>query len=1761
MTVVAFCFVIGALIVSCYSSEYYFVVAPNVIRFDHQETVTVSIFGSQRNVAVTVWLEHRNKQISTKTVTVADEQNPVQTTLRVTEDDLFDSVIDEKPRNIRICSRRGFESSICRDLVLSYKTGYLIVQTDKPIYTPLQKVRIRVLALDESLKKVSGDKWQLSLDIVSPSNLTLGRRVFTKTKASGFYQNDFTLPPYPEIGMWTARAFYMGQFETIERALFQVKEYVLPTFGVSIDVSEPHLLESFTGTITITVKATYVYKKAVDGSARISLNITDSMGDSQYLLDMDKKSLENGIGEFSVNISDIFATDALAGKDFPDGSRLLVVATVFESATGKEESSFHDDTVFATKPYIFKFTRSKRHFRPGMEYFVKVDVFTPNKQPASGEKIKVQKLDDSDQVLEEKETTTDDRGQALAIVSTPNSKILKFKVLGPNAVQMSEVLEVTAYDDKNQIQVERIITDDDIMLMKAFTNIQLDASGNARSGYTGMLFLIVSRGKVVHTVFKPPSNKVSEQIKEDLQKLINPTARLLVFYVDEGTDKVVADSIKIEVDPKCRGDDLTLTPHLSEVLPGAGGELTITGTPYTWVGLNAMDKALLLLNDKNVLRKNKMFDVLESHDLGCGEGSGKNNGDVFKNAGLTILTNARVESDVDRISEDCVANARKKRAADDCFGTSIKCCNYGSWYAKTVFYEKKTGKERVQLDSYTLCYTSAKAFAVHKTLGYSTKCILAILYSCIEQLDTLISGITRLASRSLSDISQYASDLELLAQHKIRPHKRTDFRESFLFDELQLNEDGEAKKQYVYPDSITSWMIQAIGITKNEGICIADPIDVRTFREFFIQLDLPYKATRLEMFDVKATIFNYGTALDPDKQVNMYLEAVEGLCYSNEPGKPSPRKYLEMSPNSANTVKFPMVPLTDGLFPITVTAIVTNLGIPQVDVIEKKLHVVNEGIQEIITVQVCLDPNEQREDCESHKRVTTHYGISTSAGTREQVSTVDLTLPKIALPGTGSATAYLQGNIMDNVVKTILSGVESLFRCPHGCGEQTIATTAPNVYAMMYLKQTKQITADIEVTGNTNIRNGVNREKTMFRHSDGSYSCCISRATSVWLTAFVAKVFCHAKTVVDDVLDEQTDLLPTINFLNDHINARGEFVEILDIRSGSWLKGATETGSTPSLTSFVLISLLECSIFHVGINRTVDVATRYIENLDENWLKGRPFDLAISTYALALAKSNKANEFKKWLHSIQKKNGKNIYWGNSDSDPANAYTVETTAYALLAMLKFNDEKNAAYIVRWLTSQQDSYGVFRSTQDTVVGLQALSEYSIRTYSPEIDLQVSMTANGWSGKQLSVKAEKFKLQQIVNKLPVERGDNKMKVLVTGTSGSGRMRIELRYNRAAKDDEICPFRISDIEVGNVYKYPMDQNIAKLRQCDVCGECAGDPDNVNDHSLTTPEPAPTTTPTADNISSNFGRKKRQASGKRVDKMKCIRFSVRAKEGHQHGMSMIYFNLETDVTVLKEDMEKLVVENENLDDFEMPSDGKGFVVFYLNTLTSHENNFVFRLVDNFDGDVNSRQPVSVDVFDYYNPDQYCRKIYGTGLNQDVSVDYRCDSKNTQCKCLQSTCSKPVENEISKMIKMIQRNPRRKNLPKPALQLKKYTCNLEKANYAVYVEVEHVWPDIDTKNTMARAVVKRNIHQGAYAYEKDDELIFYWKSSCPHPKLEVGKQYYIIAKDGHEVSADNEQTEYHCSLMGSALAIQPSAKIRKALSNYEALIKAQRCMQ
>lgn len=58
---------------------------------------------------------------------------------------------------------------------------------------------------------------------------------------------------------------------------------------------------------------------------------------------------------------------------------------------------------------------------------------------------------------------------------------------------------------------------------------------------------------MVLTKFKEVALVASEILPEEIQELISPSARLLVFYVDKETKKLVADSDKFHVVQKCRG--------------------------------------------------------------------------------------------------------------------------------------------------------------------------------------------------------------------------------------------------------------------------------------------------------------------------------------------------------------------------------------------------------------------------------------------------------------------------------------------------------------------------------------------------------------------------------------------------------------------------------------------------------------------------------------------------------------------------------------------------------------------------------------------------------------------------------------------------------------------------------------------------------------------------------------------------------------------------------------------------------------------------------------------------------------------------------------------------------------------------------------------------------------------------------------------------------------------------------------------------------
>ncbi|KAH3826715.1 hypothetical protein DPMN_128625 [Dreissena polymorpha] len=67
--------IIVLLFAACLSSvngNYQYVLAPNVIRLENEETLLVGIFGNGRNQTVTVYFEYLNERISRKETMIVD---------------------------------------------------------------------------------------------------------------------------------------------------------------------------------------------------------------------------------------------------------------------------------------------------------------------------------------------------------------------------------------------------------------------------------------------------------------------------------------------------------------------------------------------------------------------------------------------------------------------------------------------------------------------------------------------------------------------------------------------------------------------------------------------------------------------------------------------------------------------------------------------------------------------------------------------------------------------------------------------------------------------------------------------------------------------------------------------------------------------------------------------------------------------------------------------------------------------------------------------------------------------------------------------------------------------------------------------------------------------------------------------------------------------------------------------------------------------------------------------------------------------------------------------------------------------------------------------------------------------------------------------------------------------------------------------------------------------------------------------------------
>jgi len=122
------------------------------------------------------------------------------------------------------------------------------------------------------------------------------------------------------------------------------------------------------------------------------------------------------------------------------------------------------------------------------------------------------------------------------------------------------------------------------------------------------------------------------------------------------------------------------------------------------------------------------------------------------------------------------------------------------------------------------------------------------------------------------------------------------------------------------------------------------------------------------------------------------------------------------------------------------------------------------------------------------------------------------------------------------------------------------------------------------------------------------------------------------------------------------------------------------------------------------------------------------YGIAIGAYALQLGKNSLATKFMDYLNSKAINVDDLKYWKNSpkgdSTNERNSTQVEIAAYALLAFADAGRFEDATPVMKWLLTQRNSRGGFFSTQDTVMGLYALSKIIPRFHMPNVDMNVNL-----------------------------------------------------------------------------------------------------------------------------------------------------------------------------------------------------------------------------------------------------------------------------------------------------------------------------------------------------------------------------------------------------------------------------------------------------
>ena len=271
-------------------------------------------------------------------------------------------------------------------------------------------------------------------------------------------------------------------------------------------------------------------------------------------------------------------------------------------------------------------------------------------------------------------------------------------------------------------------------------------------------------------------------------------------------------------------------------------------------------------------------------------------------------------------------------------------------------------------------------------------------------------------------------------------------------------------------------------------------------------------------------------------------------------------------------------------------------------------------------------------------------------------------------------------------------------------------------------------------------------------------------------------------TVDQNILDK------AVNFIKSKYSSDGTFREDGRVIHTNMMGGAT--GKT-NLAAYIYATFAELSMENV-VNFG-QVRNYLVQSASQS---EDPYQLSLIAYALSFHADDAqfCDAILTRLLQLATNSDDMIYWKIEE----NGHAVETAGYALLTVLARNDLDRGIKIAKWLMTQRNSLGGFHSTQDTVIGLKALSAISAKFHGAKQAMRVAVKAKYLEGKaeryRFSVDGDNSLLLQTED-LPPNRQDlYYVRFRMFGT-GVALFQLSIRYNLRLYDSGDIAIRSQEV------------------------------------------------------------------------------------------------------------------------------------------------------------------------------------------------------------------------------------------------------------------------------------------------------------------------------------------------------------------------------